>query len=54
VQKGRFRKRHAFDCGVTRCWTCHGDKYPRREKTSQELLAELKLREWLEEGGWRG
>jgi hypothetical protein len=25
----------------------HGDKYPRREQTRQELLAELKFREGL-------
>jgi hypothetical protein len=54
AQKGRFRKKHAFDCGKTRCLLCHGDKYPKREKKRQELVAELKFREWLEEGGWRG
>lgn len=47
AQKGRFRKRHAFDCGHTRCWLCHGSKFPRREKTRQELLADLKFREGL-------
>lgn len=48
AQQGRFRKRRAFGCGNTRCQLCHGDKYPRREKTRQELLAEMKLREGLE------
>jgi hypothetical protein len=52
MQKGRFRKRHAFDCGHTRCQLCHGIKYPRPEKTRRELLVERKLHEWLEEGGW--
>ena len=48
VQRGRFRKRRAFGCGKTRCLLCHGDKYPRREKTRQELFAELRFREGLE------
>jgi hypothetical protein len=47
VQKGRFRKKRAFDCGHTRCQLCHADKYPRRHKTRQELLAKLKFREGL-------
>ncbi len=50
MQKGRFRKRRAFDCGKTRCQLCHGEKYPRRERTRRELLAELKFREALGEG----
>ena len=51
VQKGRFRKTVAFDCGRTRCWVCSRGKYPRREKTRQELRAELKFREELGEVG---
>jgi hypothetical protein len=50
AQRGRFRKRRAFGCGNTRCQICHGDKYPRREKTRQELLADLKFREGLDGG----
>ena len=50
AQKGRFRKKHAFDCGNTRCRLCHGDKYPRREQNRQELLAELKFREGIAAG----
>jgi len=49
--KGRFRKKRAFDCGNPGCLLCHGDKYPKREKTRQELLAGLKLREEIK-GGW--
>jgi hypothetical protein len=47
TQKGRFRKKHAFDCGNARCHICHSDKYPKREQTKQELLVEIKLREEL-------
>jgi hypothetical protein len=47
MQKGRFRKRRAFDCGNTRCHICHGDKYPKREKSRQELNAAIKLHEGL-------
>src|SRR4051812_20012979 len=53
VQKGRFRKKHAFDCGTTRCYWCHGDKFPIRIAKQQELVADLKLREGLAELGWR-
>lgn len=48
MQKGRFRKRHAFDCGNTRCRICHSDKCPKREKTRQELFVDLRFREELE------
>ena len=50
VQKGRFRKRHPFDCGNARCHICHGDKYPRRKKTRHEMLAGMNFREWLADG----
>ena len=33
-----FRKRHPLDCGLTRCFMCHGDKYPRREPSRREGL----------------
>jgi hypothetical protein len=49
VQRGRFRKKRAFDCGKTRCRLCHADKYPRRQKARQEVLAELKLQEGVAE-----
>jgi hypothetical protein len=49
VQKGRFRKRRAFGCNNTRCGWCHGDKYPRRTLTRQEVRAALRFREGLAE-----
>jgi len=50
-QKGRFRKMDAWDCGNPHCYLCHSDKYPVREKTRQELLADLKLEEGVSELG---
>lgn len=46
---GRFRKRAPLDCGNPQCGLCHGDKYPKRSKTSQEVLSDLDFREQLEE-----
>jgi hypothetical protein len=48
-QKGRFRKKDAWDCGHTQCYLCHSDKFPKRETTLQEDRSELKLREGIEE-----
>ena len=48
-QKGRFRKKDAWDCGNTQCYLCHSDKYPKREKTKQELRSELKFKEEVED-----
>ena len=48
-QKGRFRKRDARDCGKPRCQLCHGDKFPERRKTFQELLAQRRLKEGIDE-----
>jgi len=47
MQKGRFRKKRAFDCGNPRCGICHSDKYPKRKETRQELLIEFRFREEL-------
>jgi len=44
-QKGRYRKTDAWDCGNTRCFLCHSDKYPKRKDTKQELLSKLKFKE---------
>ena len=44
-QKGRFRKRDAWDCGNTQCYLCHYDKFPKRETTHQERQADLKFKE---------
>jgi len=48
-QKGRFRKIKNLDCGVPQCWLCHSDKFPVREKTRKELIADLKLEEGISE-----
>jgi hypothetical protein len=46
-QRGRFRKKDAYDCGNTRCCLCHSDKFPKRDKTYQEKRAELKHKEGI-------
>lgn len=46
---GRYRKRHGLDCGKTQCGVCHGDKYPRRELTIQEVKAEVSHSEQVAE-----
>lgn len=48
-QVGRFRKKKAFDCGNPQCKLCHSDKFPKREKTRQEIEADLKFQEGIEE-----
>jgi hypothetical protein len=48
-QKGRFRKKDAFDCGNPHCGICHSDKYPKRSKHEHELKSELDFKEQLKE-----
>jgi len=48
-QKGRFRKKDAGDCGNPRCYICHSDKFPKRDKTSQEIKFKMKMKEQIEE-----
>ena len=48
-QKGRFRKKDAFDCGNPHCGICHGNKYPKREKHEHEILSELSFKEQMKE-----
>jgi len=48
-QKGRFRKKDAFDCGNTQCRICHSDKYPKREKHEHELKSDVDFKEQLKE-----
>jgi hypothetical protein len=48
-QKGRFRKKDAWDCGHTQCYMCHSDKYPKRYQTYQEWCADLKMKEGVDE-----
>jgi len=47
-QLGRFRKRHALDCGRARCFLCHGDKLLDL-RTREQRLAELKMQEGMDE-----
>jgi hypothetical protein len=48
-QVGRFRKKDAWDCGIPHCRICHGNKYPKREKSRQELESEFSFKEQLME-----
>jgi hypothetical protein len=48
-QIGRFRKKDAYDCGITRCPICHSDKFPSRYSTIQEDIADLNFKEQLKE-----
>ncbi|MSR55916.1 MAG: hypothetical protein EXS09_21985 [Gemmataceae bacterium] len=48
-QPGRFRKRHAHDCGKARCQICHGYKFPCRRKSAKERLADMALKEQIRE-----
>ena len=48
-QIGRFRKKKTLDCGQRRCFVCHSDKFPKRERTYQERCSELKLKEGIED-----
>lgn len=48
-QIGRFRKKDAWDCGNPQCGICHSDKFPKREKTYQEIKSELKMKEQLKD-----
>jgi hypothetical protein len=48
-QMGRFRKQDAYDCGNPGCLVCHGDKFPRRKPTRQELIAALRFKEQWQE-----
>ena len=43
---GRFRKRHALDCGHTRCFRCHCDKIL-KDKSKQQQLSDISYREQL-------
>lgn len=49
VQYGRYRKRKPLDCGNPQCGICHSDKFPKRETTYREWVADLKFREGLAE-----
>ena len=49
VSKGRFRKKKPFDCGNSKCFQCHSDRYPKRDENYQEWVSRKKLQEGLEE-----
>jgi hypothetical protein len=49
VEAGRFRKRHAFDCGIVQCKICHWHKYPKREPSRAERQNRLSFVEQLRE-----
>jgi hypothetical protein len=46
---GRYRKRHALDCGNPHCGCCHSDKYPKRGLTDQEVRANISYQEQVKE-----
>lgn len=48
-QPGRFRKRHALDCGKVHCNICHHNKYPKRELLRCEMQSNRDYREQLRE-----
>ncbi len=48
-QKGRFRKKDAWDCGNPQCGVCHSDKYPKRELTRGEERNYVSFREQVRE-----
>ena len=45
LELGRYRKRHAMDCGNPQCHLCHSDKFPKRQRTRAELRAAMAERE---------
>lgn len=49
LQIGRYRKRDAWDCGNTRCYICHNEKLPKRQKHEQEMMADTDFKEQLKE-----
>jgi hypothetical protein len=48
-QPGRFRKKDAHDCGLARCPLCHGYKFPRRQESYKDHLADLACKEQVHE-----
>jgi hypothetical protein len=42
---GRFRKKHALDCGKSGCLLCHSDKQLYKSRKEQEV--DLKFREQI-------
>lgn len=46
ISGGRFRKRHPFDCGVSRCYLCHGEKL-RSVPSHRRRIADLSAAEQI-------
>ena len=49
LEVGRFRKRKSLDCGKASCGICHSDKFPKREITRKEDLANRSFKEQMKE-----
>jgi len=47
--KGRQWKSHKHDCGHAQCGICHPEKFPKREITRKEELANTKFNEQINE-----
>lgn len=48
---GYWRKRHPLDCGHTKCFVCHSEKYyPDKNRANNERDA---IRDW-NDNGWDG
>ena len=45
---GRFRKKHAMDCGKTGCYICHSDKLM-EYKTKQQEIADMRMKEQIKD-----
>jgi len=43
---GRFRKKHAMDCGKPGCFVCHSDKIL-KIPSKKEILADMRMKEQL-------
>lgn len=44
-QKGRFRKKDAYDCGKSKCQICHSYKFPKRLPTNKEIKSNWSFKE---------
>ena len=44
---GRLRKTRPMDCGNTKCYTCHSDKYG-KEKSRELLKEDLNYKEQMQ------
>lgn len=42
---GCFRKKDSMDCGKSQCGCCSSHKFPKRELTQKEILANFNFKE---------